>query len=103
MNQLGLKLKQRGLDAVEHSNLTWVEAMREYAKQVSAQEGCVCADDIREYANRIDWHPAHHNAFGAVFRPKWRDGIGGFVMMGWRASDAPSRHSAVIRVWRWQS
>jgi len=95
MNQLGLQLKQRGLDAVEHSNETWVERMRICAREVSRECGGVTADDVRGYAQFIGWHPESPNAYGAVFRGKrWQ-------CIGRKKSEHPGNHSREIRVWKW--
>ena len=92
---LGLRLKEGGLDAVEHSNESWVEGMRKFAKRFSEQFGQVNADDVRRYSRKIGWHPESPNAFGAVFRGQ-----------GWRAigrtkSEWPGNHGREIKVWRW--
>jgi len=95
MNQLGLQLKQRGLDAVEHSNPTWVESMRWWAKHQSRQHGKVSADDVRRFSRQLDWQPESPNAYGAIFRGKhWQ-------CIGRKKSEHPGNHSREIRVWKW--
>jgi hypothetical protein len=97
MNQLGLplRLKSRGLDAVENANLTWVETMREHAKVISLTLGEVTADDVRQFARDIEWQPESPNAYGAVFRGKhWQ-------CIGRTKSKHPGNHAREIRVWRW--
>ena len=95
MQQLGMRLKVRGLDAVEESHLTWVEEMREQAKRVSHATGQTSADDIRKYARAIGWQPESPNAYGAVFRGKcWR-------CIGRKKSEHPGNHAREIRIWRW--
>ena len=94
--QLGLALRDRGLDAVEHTNETWVEAMRAFAKRHSNSYGEVTADDVRHYTRSIGWMPESPNAFGAIFRNA-----------GWQAiertrSTWPGNHGRSIVVWRWQ-
>ena len=95
MEQLGMRLRERGLDAVENSHLTWVEAMREQAKRVSLATGHVSADEIRKYARSIQWNPESPNAYGAVFRGKaWR-------CIGRKKSDHPGNHAREIRIWKY--
>ena len=95
MNQLGLQLKQRGLDAVEQSNLSWVEEMRQFARNLSLWNGQVCADDVRRRAHSLDWPPDSPNAYGAIFRGKhWR-------CIGRKKSEHPGNHAREIRVWKW--
>jgi len=95
MNQLALKLKERGLDAVEESNLTWVEEMRHHARYVSLREGKVTADNVRDHARAIGWKPDKPNAYGAIFRGKhWR-------CIGRTKSTWPGNHAREIRIWKW--
>ena len=93
--QLGLFMRDNGLDAVENNNLTWVERMREIAKKISAETGEVCSDDLRRIADRTNDNPAHVNAWGAVFRAKeWR-------IIGRRKSITPTAHAREIKVWKY--
>ena len=95
MNQLGLQLKQRGLDAVEQSNLPWVEYMREAAKHESRKTGSVDADYVRACVRFMNWKPDSPNSYGAIFRGKhWR-------CIGRKKSEHPGNHAREIRVWRW--
>jgi len=95
VNQLGLNLKQTGLDAVEHSNLTWVEQMRILARSFSLGHGSVTADEVRGYAREMDWHPESPNAYGAVFRGEhWK-------AIGRTRSTWPGNHGRSICVWQW--
>ena len=94
--QLGLFMRDRGIDSVEQNNLTWVERMRFHAKKISDTFGEVCADDLREIAARTHDNPEHCNAWGAVFRGKqWR-------VIGRRKSTTPTAHAREIKVWKWQ-
>ena len=94
--QLGLFLRDNGLDAVENNNLTWVERMREIAKKISAETGEVCSDDLRRIADKTNDNPAHVNAWGAVFRAKeWR-------IIGRRKSVTPTAHAREIKVWKYR-
>ena len=96
MKQIGLRLKESGLDAVEEHNLSWVERMRLWAKIHADIHGFVSCDDIRIIAAREGDEPDHHNAYGSLFRPKeWR-------CVGRKPSTTASRHGAEIRVWKWQ-
>jgi hypothetical protein len=95
VEQLGLFLRDNGLDSVENNNLTWVERMREIAKKISIEQGEVCADDLRRIADRANDNPDHVNAWGAVFRgSQWR-------VIGRRKSITPSAHAREIKVWRY--
>ena len=92
---LPLRLKATGLDAVEHTNLTWVEEMRHFARWVCEVKGSASADDVRGHARAIHWKPDSPNAYGAVFRGKhWK-------CVGRKKSEAPSNYAREIRVWRW--
>ena len=93
MSQLALRLKQRGIDAVEESNLTWVEEMRQHARFVSLRDGSVTADDVRDHVQAIGWKPESPNAYGAVFRGKhWK-------CIGRCKSKHPGNHAREIKVW----
>ena len=92
---LGLRLKERGLDAVTETNLTWVENMRVWAMCKSQMDGEVNADDIRAYSRRMDWKPDSPNAFGAVFRGRnWK-------CIGRCKSAWPGNHGRSICIWKY--
>ena len=94
MKQMGLRLKESGLDSVEQNNLTWVERMRLWAKIHADIHGSVSADDVRRLAK--DDEPDHPNAYGSIFRPKeWR-------CVGRKVSETASCHGREIKVWKWQ-
>ena len=93
--QLGLRLKQRGIDAVEESNFDWVSFMRELAQTHSDIYGSVTADNVRNVSEKTARHPKHPNAYGAVFKGK------GWKAIGYTQSQHPSNHGRTIRVWRW--
>ncbi len=97
MNDIGQKLKDRGMDAAENSNLTWVNKMRAAARTISKRDGEVSADVLRSEAKELFSEPHSSNAMGAVFLPKE------FRHIGWKPSVTPSRHRAWIRVWKWQA
>ena len=93
--QLGLALKESGLDAIEVSNQAWLKKMREFAVGFSRQHTEVTADDVRYYAGRVHWKPHHSNAYGGIFRgPGWKP-------VGYTQSRHPSNHGRTIRIWRW--
>lgn len=93
--KLGIDLKNAGLDLVELNNLTWVERMREIAKQFSSRFGFVSADDLRKYADETDDQPKHPNAWGSIFRGS------GWHVIGRTKSTTPSAHAREIMVWKW--
>ena len=93
--QLGLALKESGLDAIEVSNAAWLKKMREYAVTFSRFTGEVSADDVRRYAEQVHWKPHHSNAYGGIFRGT------GWKAIGYTQSQHPSNHGRTIRVWRW--
>ena len=94
--QLGLFLRDNGLDSVENNNLTWVQRMRKIAQRICREQGEVCADDLRRIADSTADQPGHVNAWGAVFRGKdWR-------VIGRRKSITPSAHAREIKVWKYQ-
>ena len=94
--QLGLFMRDNGLDSVENNNLNWVERMREIAKNISAEIGEVCADDLRRIADKTNDQPGHPNAWGSVFRGReWH-------VVGRRKSITPTAHAREIKVWRYR-
>ena len=96
MKQIGLRLKESGLDAVEEHNLSWVERMRLWAKIHADIHGFVSADDIRRIAVREGDEPDHPNAWGSLFRPKeWR-------CVGRKQSAWASCHGREIKIWKYQ-
>ena len=67
-----LKLARRKRDAgirrVSDNNREFLAAMRSFAKEICRQKGWVCADDLRDYSDRIRCFPSHQNAWGAIFK-----------------------------------
>jgi len=96
MNQLGLQLRDRGLDQVESNSPTFQELMRAEAKRICRIKGWVTSDDLREYANREGIEPHHPNAWGAVFRGK------DWVTVGIANSTVPTNHARLIRRWAYK-
>jgi len=92
---LGMRLRDRGLDAVEDHNMSWVDRMRWVARRICDEEFTVSADDLRDYVHRNNDHPDHPNAWGAIFRQK------GWRMVGYKKSAAPSAHAREIKIWTW--
>ena len=91
---LGESLRDDGLDRVEGNNSKWIELAREYAVVFCKRHDTVSADDIRDWAERMNYWPQHSNAFGALFRPKC------WLFTGWKQSKHASNHARAIRVWR---
>ena len=94
--QLGMKLRDSGIASVEFNNLSWVERMREVAREISQNQGYVCADDLRRYANKHNDQPGHVNGWGAVFRAP------GWVAIGRKKSTTPTAHARWIMVWKFR-
>ena len=94
--QLGLFMREQGLDSVEYHNMNWVERMRERARKLSIQHGSVCADDLRLIANKTHDNPEHVNAWGAVFRGK------DWMVIGRKRSETPTAHAREIKVWQYK-
>lgn len=95
-SQLSKSLKTQGLDAVETSNLSFVELMRREAIRLSNERGWLTSDDLRVYASRLGIAPDHPNAWGSVLRgPHWK-------VIGHRKSAVPSSHHREIKIWQYQ-
>lgn len=93
--QLGLALKEEGLDAVSVTDKTWVESMRESAIRISNLKGMVSSDDLREISAKSGYLPKHPNSWGAILRGKdWE-------MVGRKRSTHPSNHAREIKIFRW--
>lgn len=93
--QLGMNLRDYGLDLVEANNLTWIERLRKVAQHISNVRGSVSADDLRRYAAKHNDYPAHQNAWGGVFRGnEW-------LAIGRKKSTTVTAHARWIMVWRW--
>lgn len=89
----GEELKQIGLDLVESNAQTFVETMRSHAREIARKNVTVTSDDLREIADRDNFHPHHKNAWGAIFRgSEW-------MQIGYTKSRITSNHSRVIAVW----
>ena len=94
--QLGLDLRDRGLDSVEGNSMTFQDRMRAEAIRISNARGWVTSDDLREYADREGIEPHHPNAWGAVFRGKC------WVTVGIANSTVPTNHARLIRRWAYK-
>lgn len=85
--------KSLGIHQVTDHNRTWVNSMREIARQICAKNGSVTTDDLRVYADNHDFHPRHPNAWGAIFHGNsWK-------CVGTTNSKYVTNHSRTIRVW----
>ena len=94
--QLGLELKEAGLDQVELHGERFVDWARRVAIAICRDKGVVNADEIRLVADNNGIAPHHPNAWGAIFRGKeW-------VPVGFMQSEHPSNHGRVIRTWRYE-
>ena len=98
-NQLGFswerghKRKEAGLDSVEAHNPSFVEIMRNRAREIVAKTGRVTSDDLRRYARVNGIEPDHPNAWGAIFAGK------DWVQIGRTKSTLTSNHAREIRIW----
>lgn len=90
--QLGLELRDQGIESVSRNNDQWLKAMRARARQIARARGTVSSDDIHEYADALGWHPNHRNAFGAIFRV-------GFRHVDWMKSTRPEARGRDIKTW----
>jgi hypothetical protein len=94
-SRLSAALKADGLDAIELSSQSFVEAMRAEAKRISKERGWVSSDDLRVYASQHNLEPTHQNSWGAIFRgPCWQ-------VVGRRKSAVPGNHAREIKVWQY--
>ena len=94
--QLGLDLRDRGLDSVEGNSMTFQEQMRAEAIRICRLKGWVDSDDLREYAEAEGIEPHHKNAWGAVFRGN------DWVTVGITNSRVPTNHARLIRRWAYK-
>jgi hypothetical protein len=92
----GAALKEAGQDAIEQTDLVFVQRMRAAAKEISKTQGSVSSDDLRVFGCAHGIYPIHRNSYGAIFRGK------GWQEIGRKKSRLPSSHAREIRIWRWQ-
>ena len=93
--QLASALKIDGLNAIERTDGSFVQTMRNVAIAISQQRGCVTSDDLRVHASQHDITPVHPNSWGAVMRgPKWK-------VVGRRKSAVPENHSREIKIFQY--
>lgn len=90
----GKELRDDGIRRVSYANEDFIEVMREAARELMNQKTWITMDDVRVWAEEHGIEPTHPNAWGAIFRH--RD----FEPCGFRNSEQPQRHGAMIRVWR---
>jgi hypothetical protein len=89
----GNRRKEQGLAVVEANNENFVERMRRIAREISAREAYVTADDLRKFDD--DEHPHSPNAWGAIFKGR------GWLCLGFSPSAYILNHGRVIRRWKW--
>ena len=94
--QLGLQLRDTGLDRVEQKSMTFQERMRMEAIRICRLKGYVDSDDLRELAEEEGIEPHHKNAWGAVFRGS------DWVAVGVANSRIPTNHARLIRRWAYK-
>ena len=61
--EAGRDRKDAGLEQVEEHNPSFVEVMRERARDVATRLGTVSTDDLRLYARQMGLTPNHQNAW----------------------------------------
>jgi len=90
----GERLKQEGLDAVEHDG-EFLLLMRKHAIEISRSSGFVTTDNLRVIADKMGLVPRSPNSWGGIFRgPKWK-------IIGRQKSAVPGNHAREIKVWRY--
>jgi len=92
----GITSKAAGLARVEQTAPTFLFLVRLEAKRLSAKNGSVTADDVREYADSVGLRPPTKHAWGAVFSER------GWRQTGWVRSRRPANHSHRNPVWTWE-
>lgn len=74
-------------------NEAFIQTMRNFARMIVNDQGKVSTDDLRLVADELKLRPAHHNAWGAIFRGKeW-------VCIGRKKSGYKSNNSREIKIW----
>lgn len=91
----GEQLKIEGINRVEKNNQAWIEKMRERAIELNSISGSVSTDELRFWADAINSHPEHPNAWGSIFAgKKWKP-------IGYKKSRYKSNHARRITIWRY--
>jgi hypothetical protein len=72
----GERLKAEGIARVEEHNGSFVQVMRQVARNIATSKGWVTASDLREVASDYGLAPKHPNAWGAVFSSKEWEKVG---------------------------
>jgi hypothetical protein len=96
---IGEALRDEGVARVESNNADWSARALRQLRHLAEHLAYFSADDLRIRMSNLDDHPAHHNAYGAVFRRA--------MHAGWiEATDAtcrserPDAHARRLQVWR---
>lgn len=93
----GKRRQREGIAKVASNNSTFKDLLRAKAIQLSLERGSVSIDELRVYCEENGIRPAHHNAYGSIFRGKeWE-------LVGRKPSEFPSNHGREIRIWRYVS
>ncbi len=93
--QLGLQLRDRGIDRVVDNNREWVESMRAQARRIARSRDSreVTVDDLRPFT-KLYGTPISNNAWGGIFRgSEWK-------LDRYRPSARGKRHGGRIGVWK---
>lgn len=63
-----------GLAAAEANDRSWIDRMREIAREICRQKGSVNVDDLRVHCSIFAvGHPVSAHAWGAIFKqPGWK-------------------------------
>jgi hypothetical protein len=92
----GAVLKERGHEALEDHDASFVTRMRHAAIKISDESGFVSSDNLRSIAEGMGLVPQSPNSWGGIFRgPHWK-------VIGRQKSTRPGNHAREIRIWKYE-
>ena len=96
----GEEAKQEGQHRVtENQQAEWKADVAVIIEQLARRPNGFTGDDVRELASTAGiGEPTHPNAWGAAMSAAAKRGL--IQAVGYERSAMPSRHAAVVRVWR---
>lgn len=103
MNQLGLELRDRGIErAVDHADReipSWSDVALEYVRQYARNHGEFLSEEPRQYAeSRGLPDPPDKRAWGAVMLRAARAGY--IRKIGYAQANDPRVHGSINTLWR---